>query len=63
MDSEALEITKKKLADIHDRLETILYNTNLAVGTELTPEKLLEINNLVLELEKNSVNLGVAVSE
>ncbi len=63
MDSEALEITKKKLSDIHDRLETILYNTNLAVGTELTPEKLLEINNLVLELEKNSVNLGVAVGE
>lgn len=63
MDNEALDITKKKLADIHDRLETILYNTNLAVNTELTPEKLSEINNLVLELEKNSVNLGVAVSE
>ncbi|MBP3384103.1 MAG: MBL fold metallo-hydrolase [Firmicutes bacterium] len=63
MDSEALEITKKKLADIHERLETILYNTNLAVGTELTPEKLSEINNLVLEIEKNSVNLGIAVSE
>ncbi len=63
MDSEALEITKKKIADIHSRLETILYNTSLAANTDLTPEKLAEINNLVMELEKSSVNLGVAVGE
>lgn len=63
MDNEALDVTKKKIADIHSRLETILYNTNLAVNTELTPEKLLKINNLVMELEKDSVNLGIAVSE
>ena len=63
MDSEALEITKNKIADINRRLETILYNTSLAVNTQLTPEKLAEINNLVLELEKSSVNLGVAVGE
>lgn len=63
MDSEAIENTKKKIADIHSRLETILYNTSLATGTELTPEKLAEINNLVMELEKSSVNLGVAVGE
>ena len=63
MDSEALEVTKNKIADIHRRLETILYNTSLAANTELTPEKLAEINNLVMELEKSSVNLGVAVGE
>lgn len=63
MDSEALEITKSKIADINRRLETILYNTSLAVNTELTPEKLAEINNLVMELEKSSVNLGVAVGD
>ena len=63
MDNEAIEITKNKIADIHRRLETILYNTSLAANTELTPEKLAEINNLVMELEKSSVNLGVAVGE
>jgi metallo-beta-lactamase family protein len=63
MDNEALEITKNKIADIHKRLETILYNTSLAANAELTPEKLAEINNLVLELEKSSVNLGVAVGK
>ena len=64
MDNEALELTKNKIADIHKRLERILYNTSLAANNaELTPEKLAEINNLVLELEKSSVNLGVAVGE
>jgi len=63
MDSEAIQITKDKIADINRRLETILYNTSLAVSHELTPEKLAEINNLVMELEKSSVNLGVAIGE
>lgn len=63
MDSEAVDSLKQDLADIHRRLETILYNTGLAIGSEITPEKLAEINNIVQELEKNSVNLGVAVSE
>lgn len=63
MDSEAVETLKQDLADVHRRLETILYNTGLAIGSEITPEKLAEINNIVQELEKNSVNLGVAVSE
>lgn len=63
MDSEAVETLKQDLADVHRRLETILYNTGLAIGSEITPEKLAEINNIVQELEKNSVNLGVAVSK
>ncbi|MCB6992963.1 MBL fold metallo-hydrolase [bacterium 210820-DFI.6.37] len=63
MDSEALEGIKKNIADIHRRLEDILYNTHLAVNGELSPEKLAQINNIVLELEKNSVNLGAAVTE
>lgn len=63
MDSEALESVKKNIADIHRRLEGILYNTHLAVDSKLTPEKLAKINNIVLELEKDSVNLGAAVTE
>lgn len=63
MDSEALESVKKNIADIHRRLEGILYNTHLAVDSKLSPEKLAKINNIVLELEKDSVNLGAAVTE
>lgn len=63
MDSEALEGIKKNIGDIHRRLEDILYNAHLAVNGELSPEKLAQINNIVLELEKNSVNLGAAITE
>lgn len=63
MDSEALENVKKNISDIHRRLEGILYNTHLAVDSTLSPEKLAKINNIVLELEKDSVNLGAAVTE
>lgn len=63
MDSEALENLKKNIAGIHRRLEGILYNTHLAVNEKLSPEKMAEINNIVLELEKDSVNLGAAVTE
>ncbi|MCQ4635546.1 MBL fold metallo-hydrolase [Anaerovorax odorimutans] len=63
MDSEALESIKKNISDIHRRLEGILYNTHLAVSEKLSPEKMAEINNIILELEKYSVNLGSAVTE
>lgn len=62
MDEEAVINIKKNLSDIHRRIEDILYNTNLAVGEHLSPEKMAEINNFVLELEKSSVNLGSVVS-
>ncbi len=63
MDSEALDSIKKNISDIHRRLEGILYNTHLAVNETLSPEKMAEINNIVLQLEKYSVNLGSAVTE
>ncbi len=63
MDSETLADIKRNISDIHRRLEGILYNTHLAVNEKLSPEKMAEINNIVLQLEKYSVNLGSAVTE
>lgn len=63
MDSEALADIKKNISDVHRRLEGILYNTHLAVNEKLSPKKMAEINNIVLQLEKYSVNLGSAVTE
>ncbi len=54
---------KKKISDIHYELERILYNTQLAMGEELAPERVAEINNIILELEKSSLNLGSAVTK
>lgn len=63
MDSEALDNIKKNISDIHRRLEGILYNTHLAVNETLPPEKIAKINNIVLQLEKYSVNLGSVVAK
>lgn len=54
---------RDKIADIHDDLEKILYNTQLAVGDHISPERMVEINNIVLELEKSALNLGSVVTE
>lgn len=54
---------RDKIADIHDDLESILYNTSLAVGGQVSPERLTEIKNIVLELEKSTLNLGSTVTQ
>ncbi len=60
---ESLNNLKKRISDIHDHLEKILYTTQLATDEETIPEKTVELNNLVLELEKNILNLGSAVTD
>lgn len=63
MDEEAISKTRDNLADIHRRLEEILYNTNLAIDGQLEPDKLAKISNIVLELEKSTINLGTAIGK
>ncbi|MHC1724055.1 MAG: MBL fold metallo-hydrolase RNA specificity domain-containing protein [Aminipila sp.] len=63
INQEGLENIKKRIADIHYDLEKILYNTQLAMDEELAPQRIAEINNIVLELEKMSLNLGSAVTK
>ncbi len=60
---EAIYDMKTRIADINEGLQSILYNTNLAVGANPSPERLAEINNLILELEKQYINLGSAVTK
>lgn len=63
LDDETLAAMKVRIADVHDDLEKILYNTHLAVDGNVAPERLAEINNIVLELEKSTMNLGSAVTK
>jgi metallo-beta-lactamase family protein len=63
MNDEVLMSVKLKISKIHDDLETILFNTRLAMAKEITPEKLAKINNSVLELERSSVNLGEIITK
>lgn len=63
VNDENLVAVKKRLSSIHYELEKILYNTQLAIDSDISPERVAEIGNIVLELEKNSLNLGSAVTK
>ena len=60
---QQLNDVKNQLTKIHEELEAILYNTNLAVVNGATQEKINEITNLILELDKSSIKLGSAVAK
>lgn len=63
VNDENLVAVKKRLSSIHYELEKILYNTQLAIDSDISPERVAEIGNIVLELEKSSLNLGSAVTK
>lgn len=63
VDEELLNNLRNKLFEIHMKMESILYNTKLAVGKDISPKKLVKINNMVMELAKSAINLGAAVSD
>jgi len=59
---EAIFEIKKNIASVHNALENILYNTHLAMSSDLTPEQITEINNILISLEKNTYSLGAVMS-
>jgi metallo-beta-lactamase family protein len=60
---QQLTDVRNQLSKIHEELEAIFYNTNLAVGNGATQEKITEITNIILELDKSSLKLGSAVAK
>ena len=63
LQEEIISNTQDTLTDIHSRIEDILYNAKLAVGKDISPAKMTKINNLVMELEKSTINLGAVINE
>jgi len=62
IDEEAVSKLQDKLAEVEKNLEGLLESARGAVAGEISPEKLAAINNIVLELEKASLNLGSSVT-
>ncbi|AHM57804.1 ribonuclease (plasmid) [Peptoclostridium acidaminophilum DSM 3953] len=54
---------KGKLANVRNELGAVLKNTSLLLDEKMTKEKLIEISNLALELEKITIKLGTAVAD
>lgn len=63
LEEEIISNTQDTLTDIHSRIEDILYNAKLAVGKDISSEKMTKINNLVMKLEKSTINLGAVINE
>lgn len=63
VDAESIAKTKNNLADIQRRLEDVLNNASIAVDEDMDPEKLARISNIVLELEKATINLGAEIGQ
>ena len=63
VDEKTVNEARANLFNVRRRLEDIIYNTDLAVGNDTSPEQLAKINNIILELEKSAINLGATLTE
>ena len=63
IDQGAIEEMHKRIADVHYDLEDLLYRANLSISETSDVNRVNEINNKLLELEKSILNLSTAVSD
>lgn len=63
IDEEGLTNLKSKIADIQKGVDNILGQTDSALSKEMSADKLTQINNILQELEKVSLNLGSTVTK
>lgn len=62
MDDEGVEDLKDKISTIKTELDSVLSSTQGVIENKISAEKLQQINNIVLELEKASANLGSSIT-
>lgn len=60
---DEIQAVRHQISDIHTNIEKILYNTDLAMGRDISEDKLIKINNMVQELAKATLVLGSTVTE
>ncbi len=63
IDEEGLTNLRSKIADIQKGVDNILGQTDSALSKEMSADKLTQINNILQELEKVSLNLGSTVTK
>ncbi len=60
---EEVEKLRLRVAAMHEELEKILYNTHLAVGSDVSTKRMAELKNDVAELEKGIFTLGADITK
>ncbi len=63
LSADDLDRLTGKMEDIESDIDAILAKAKDAIGGEVSAEKLKEINNILLELEKATINLGSTVTK
>ena len=53
---------RQKIVNVKEQLDQMLSGAEDAMKNQLSAEKLQQINNIVLELEKASLNLGSSLT-
>jgi len=61
VEEKVFEDIKGRISKVHYDLERMLYTTHLAMNSDVPATKIAELGNIVLELEKNTMNLGSAL--
>ncbi len=61
VDLDELDGLSNRIHNLRNGLETILYQLRLAIDSKTSQEQYNEINNKVIELEKDLINLGIVI--
>lgn len=63
IDEEGITSLRDKISGIESDIQNILDRTRGKMSSDISPERLAQINNIVLELEKASINLGSTITK
>ncbi len=63
MDAESMDKLRLRVASVQDELNSLIKTQEAIPDREMSPEKLSEIKNLILSLEKDAVNLSSALTD
>ncbi len=62
-DEEQIHALQDRMAELQESVNEFLRNANQMVDRQITPEHLIEIRNAVMQLEKETIQLGMAVTK
>ena len=63
MDNLHTEELAKRVEEVHKHLENVLYQSKLLANKKLSAERIAELNNILISLEKETVNLGATIAD
>jgi metallo-beta-lactamase family protein len=52
-----------RVEEVHKHIDNVLYQSKLLAGQNLSAERIAELNNILISLEKETVNLGATIAD